>query len=96
MKIGKYEFGLVRPFGWYGIEKDTKCLSGCRIYTFGPFFFTVLANECVELTGEDTEDCIVRVEPVSQLRPLSKAQIKKGKALLKKLGKKKKKVRRKK
>jgi hypothetical protein len=64
MKIGKYEFGLVRPFGWYGFKKDTKCLAGCTIYMFGPFFFTILAGDCISYVDGETDDCIVSIEPV--------------------------------
>lgn len=66
MRIGKYEFGLVKPFGWYGFQKDTKCLSGCTIYMFGPFFFTILANDCISYPEGETDGCIVKVEPVKE------------------------------
>lgn len=65
MKIGKYEFGLVKPFGWYGFSKDTSC--GCTIYTFGPFFFTMLSSSC------NDQDDIVSVEPVGRVAMLGLA-----------------------
>jgi hypothetical protein len=61
MKIGKYEFGLVKPFGWYGFSKSDDC--GCVIYTFGCFFLTVLSKQCTE--GESPDD-IVSVEPLAR------------------------------
>lgn len=63
MRFGKYEFGLVQPFGWYGFRKDSSCISGCVIYMFGPFFFSILKLDCVEQTGQKTEDCIISIEP---------------------------------
>ena len=62
MRIGRYEFGLTWHLGWYGFKKDEKCLAGCRIYMFGPFFFTILAGECVAAEDGETEECIVGAE----------------------------------
>lgn len=53
MKIGKYEFGLVTPFGWYGFSKSNDC--GCVIYTFGCLFFTILSEGCTEKEKPDDE-----------------------------------------
>lgn len=87
MRIGRYEFGLVQPFGWYGFSKDTSCMGGCVIYTFGPFFLTILNLECMEVTGEDTEDCIVSIEPFKLPiieQPLNLKQGRREKKLLRK------------
>ena len=87
MRIGKYEFGLVQPFGWYSFSKDTSCMGGCVIYTFGPFFLTILNLECMEVTGEDTKNCIVSIEPLKLPiieQPLNLKPNRREKKLLKK------------
>ena len=42
MKLGKYEFGLIKPFKWHGFGKSDTC--GCTIYTLGIFYFTILLH----------------------------------------------------
>lgn len=47
MRLGKYEFGLIKPLDWYEYEKSNpEC--GCTIYTFGFWYFTILSKECNE------------------------------------------------
>lgn len=82
MRIGRYEFGLTWPLGWYGFKKDEKCLAGCRIYMFGPFFFTILAGDCVAAEDGETEDCIVSVEKLPDVTAIVKAVQKDRKRLL--------------
>lgn len=45
MRIGRYEFGLIRPLRWHKYEL-IKGSCGCSIYEFGFWYFTILRYEC--------------------------------------------------
>lgn len=47
MRIGRYEFGLIKPLKWnkfWRTDKENPC--GCTIWEFGFWYFTILRYQC--------------------------------------------------
>ena len=47
MRIGRYEFGWIRPVKWHKYWRtDAENPCGCTIWEFGFWYFTILRYEC--------------------------------------------------
>jgi hypothetical protein len=66
MRIGRYEFGLIRPLGWYKLWQSSRSPCGCTLFEFGFWYFTILRYECAG--EEDTR--IVDSKSVEELKDL--------------------------
>lgn len=45
MKIGRYEFGWIKPMQWLKPSRMEGCC-GCTLFEFGFWYFTILRYEC--------------------------------------------------
>lgn len=51
MKINRFEFGFCRDFvgkiTFAPFYEFSKCGNGCKIFSMGPFYFTIMSKKCM-------------------------------------------------